>query len=113
MPPEWAPAIICLGHGWPPTARMPDRVHPEGDPGSTMTTTRKSNFAAAFRTTILMATLTGLLVVIGALIGGASTALTFLFLAALLNLGAWFFSDKLALRMSGAQPVTEEQAPGL
>ncbi len=60
-----------------------------------------------------MATLTGLLVVIGALIGGPDTALMFLFLAALLNLGAWFFSDKLALRMSGAQPVTEEQAPGL
>ena len=78
-----------------------------------MTTTRKSNFAAAFRTTLLMATLTGLLVVIGALIGGPNTALMFLFLAALLNLGAWFFSDKLALRMSGAQPVTEEQAPGL
>jgi heat shock protein HtpX len=78
-----------------------------------MTTTRRSNFAAAFRTTILMATLTGLLVVIGALIGGSSTALLFLFIAALLNLGAWFFSDKLALRMSGAQPVTEEQAPGL
>jgi heat shock protein HtpX len=78
-----------------------------------MTTTRRSNFAAAFRTTLLMATLTGLLVVIGALIGGANTALLFLFIAALLNLGAWFFSDKLALRMSGAQPVTEEQAPGL
>jgi heat shock protein HtpX len=60
-----------------------------------------------------MATLTGLLVVIGALIGGANTALLFLFLAAALNLGAWFFSDKLALKMSGAQPVTEEQAPGL
>jgi heat shock protein HtpX len=78
-----------------------------------MTTTRRSNFAAAFRTTLLMATLTGLLVVIGALIGGANTALLFLFIAALLNLGAWFFSDKLALKMSGAQPVTEEQAPGL
>ena len=78
-----------------------------------MTTTRRSNFAAAFRTTLLMATLTGLLVVIGALIGGANTALLFLFLAAALNLGAWFFSDKLALKMSGAQPVTEEQAPGL
>ena len=78
-----------------------------------MTTTRKSNFAAAFRTTLLMATLTGLLVVIGALIGGANTALLFLFIAAAMNLGAWFFSDRLALRMSGAQPVTEEQAPGL
>ena len=78
-----------------------------------MTTTRRSNFAAAFRTTILMATLTGLLVVIGALIGGANTALLFLFIAAIMNLGAWFFSDKLALKMSGAQPVSEEQAPGL
>ncbi len=78
-----------------------------------MTTTRRSNFSAAIRTTVLMASLTGLLVVIGALIGGASTALMFLFLAAALNLGAWFFSDKLAIKMSGAKPVTEEQAPGL
>lgn len=78
-----------------------------------MTTTRKSNFAAAFRTTLLMATLTGLLVVIGAAIGGPDMALTFLVMAAVLNLGAWFFSDRLALKMSGAKPVTEEQAPGL
>ena len=76
-----------------------------------MTTTRRSNFAAAFRTTILMATLTGLLVVIGALIGGASTALVFLFFAAVLNLGAYWFSDKIALKMSGAKPVSEQEAP--
>ncbi len=78
-----------------------------------MTTTRKSNFSAAFRTTVLMATLTGLLVVIGAAIGGPSTALMFLVMAGVMNLGAWFFSDRLALKMSGAKPVTEEQAPGL
>jgi heat shock protein HtpX len=78
-----------------------------------MTTTRKSNFAAALRTTVLLATLTGLLVVIGALIGGPSTALLFLGIAALLNLGAYWFSDKLALKMSGAQPVSEQEAPGL
>ena len=78
-----------------------------------MTTTRRSNFSAMLRTTILMAALTGLLVVIGALIGGPDTALMFLGIAALLNLGAYWFSDKLALKMSGAQPVTEEQAPGL
>jgi heat shock protein HtpX len=78
-----------------------------------MTTTRRSNFAAALRTTVLMATLTGLLVVIGALIGGASTALLFLFIAALLNLGAYWFSDKIALKMSGAKPVSEQEAPGL
>ena len=78
-----------------------------------MTTTRRSNVAAALRTTILMASLTGLLVVIGALIGGPSTALMFLGIAALLNLGAYWFSDKLALKMSGAQPVSEQEAPGL
>ena len=78
-----------------------------------MTTTSRSNFAATIRTTILLATLTGLLVAIGALIGGPSTALTFLIIGAVINMGAWFFSDRIALRMSGAQPVTEEQAPGL
>lgn len=78
-----------------------------------MTTTRKSNFAAAFRTTLLMATLTGLLVVIGAALGGPNMALIFLVMAGVMNLGAWFFSDRIALKMSGAKPVTEEQAPGL
>ena len=28
-----------------------------------------------------------------------------------MNLGAYWFSDKIALKMSGAQPMTEEQAP--
>ena len=78
-----------------------------------MTTTRRSNVAAAMRTTILMAALTGLLVAIGAVIGGSSTALLFLFIAAVMNLGAYWFSDKLALKMSGAQPVSEQEAPGL
>jgi heat shock protein HtpX len=78
-----------------------------------MTTTRSSTFAATLRTTVLMAALTGLLVVIGALIGGPSMALAFLFLAALLNMAAYWFSDKLALKMSGAQPVSESEAPGL
>ena len=78
-----------------------------------MTTTRRSNAAAALRTTVLMASLTGLLVLIGALLGGPNTALMFLGIAAVLNLGAYWFSDKLALRMSGAQPVSEQEAPGL
>lgn len=78
-----------------------------------MTTTRKSNFAAAFRTTLLMATLTGLLVGIGAVVGGPDMALTFLIVALGINLISWFFSDKIAIKMSGAKPVTEEQAPGL
>ena len=78
-----------------------------------MTTTSRSNFAAALRTTILLATLTGLLVVIGFAIGGQSTALLFLIGAAIFNFGAYWFSDKIALRMSGAQPVEESEAPRL
>ena len=76
-----------------------------------MTTTKQSTFGATIRTTILLATLTGLLVVIGAAIGGPETALTFLFIGLLLNLGSYFFSDKLALKMSRAKPLEESEAP--
>ena len=78
-----------------------------------MTTTSRSKFAAGLRTTILLATLTGLLVVIGFAIGGQSTALLFLIGAAVFNLGAYWFSDKIALKMSGAQPIEESEAPRL
>jgi heat shock protein HtpX len=78
-----------------------------------MTTTRASNFAAGLRTLLLMAALGGLLVGIGAVIGGPDMALIFLGVALVINLVSWFFSDKIAIRMSGAKPVTEEQAPGL
>jgi heat shock protein HtpX len=78
-----------------------------------MTTTKRSTFGAGLRTTILLATLSGLFVAIGFLIGGSSTALLFLFFAALLNMGSYFFSDKLALKMSGAKPISESEAPRL
>src|SRR5688572_9840002 len=78
-----------------------------------MTTTSRSNFAAGLRTTLLLATLTGLLVVIGFAIGGESTALLFLGIALVMNMGAYWFSDKIALRMSGAKPISEQEAPGL
>src|SRR5918996_2259887 len=78
-----------------------------------MTTTKRSTFGASLRTTILLATLSGLFVAIGFLIGGSSTALLFLFFAALLNMGSYFFSDKLALKMSGAKPISESEAPRL
>jgi heat shock protein HtpX len=78
-----------------------------------MTTTKKSNLAATLRTTILLASLTGLLVVIGALIGGAQTALIFLGIALVLNLGMYWFSDRLALGMARAKPLQEADAPRL
>ena len=65
-----------------------------------MSTTKQSTFGATIRTTILLAGLSGLLVVIGALIGGPSTAALFLGIALLINLGSYFFSAKMALAMS-------------
>ncbi len=76
-----------------------------------MKTTRESTFAATLRTTVLLATLSGLLVVIGFLIGGPDTALLFLFMAAAMNFFSYFFSDKLALKMSRAQPMDEAENP--
>jgi heat shock protein HtpX len=78
-----------------------------------MTTTRQSNFAATLRTTILMATLGGLLVAIGYAIGGIQIASVFLVIALVMNGVAFWFSDKIALRMSGAKPVSEQEAPRL
>jgi heat shock protein HtpX len=78
-----------------------------------MTTTKRTTFGAGLRTTILLATLSGLFVAIGFLIGGSGTALLFLFMAALLNMGSYFFSDKIALKMSGAKPISESEAPRL
>jgi heat shock protein HtpX len=78
-----------------------------------MTNATQSNWKAGIRTTILLASLTGLLVVIGQLIGGPSTALMFLFIGALMNMGAYWFSDKIALGMSRAKPLSEQDAPRL
>jgi heat shock protein HtpX len=78
-----------------------------------MTTTRKSNFAAGLRTTILMAALGGLLVVIGYAIGGVGGATGFLVIALLLNFVFFWFSDKIALASARAKPISEAEAPQL
>jgi heat shock protein HtpX len=78
-----------------------------------MTTTGRSNWQATLKTVVLLSALGGLLVGAGYLIGGPSTALIFLFIAVAINMGSWFFSDKLALRMARAQPVSEQEDPRL
>ena len=73
----------------------------------------QSNWKAGIRTTLLLATLTGMLVVLGALIGGPSTAALFLGIGLLINLVSYWFSDKIALKMSHAQPLSEDEEPRL
>ncbi len=63
------------------------------------------------KTTLLLASLTGLLLAIGQLWAGQQGLVFALVMAAVMNLGAYFFSDKIALSMSGAQPISREDGP--
>jgi heat shock protein HtpX len=63
------------------------------------------------KTTVLLAGMTGLLLAIGQLWGGQRGLMFALVLAAVMNLGSYFFSDKIALKMSGAQPISREDGP--
>ncbi len=65
------------------------------------------------RTTFLLTALTLVLVTIGAYFGGRNGMTMALIIAAAMNAIAYFFSDKIALMSSGAQPVTREQLPRL
>jgi heat shock protein HtpX len=68
---------------------------------------------SALRTTVLLGALTGLLVGLGYVLGGPGLAIIALVLAGVMNFVSYFFSDKLALRMAGAQEVSKEQEPRL
>ena len=65
------------------------------------------------KTTALLAALTALLIVIGGVLGGRGGMLLFFGLAIIMNLGAYWFSGDIALRMAGAHEVSEQEAPEL
>jgi heat shock protein HtpX len=65
------------------------------------------------KTTLLLAGLSGLLLLIGQALGGRRGLTIALLLAVAINFGSYFFSDRLALAASGARPVTEPEAPWL
>jgi heat shock protein HtpX len=71
-----------------------------------------TRFATKTRTWLLIAGLTGLLIAVGAVIGGGALYL-FVALAVLMNVGGYWFSDKLALKASRAQPVEPGTMPEL
>lgn len=57
--------------------------------------------------------MTLLLVFVGAAIGGKGGMIMAFALATIMNVGSYWFSDKIVLKMYNAQPVTESQAPEL
>jgi heat shock protein HtpX len=65
------------------------------------------------RTAFLLTALTLLLVIGGGAIAGPRGMTFGLIIAVVMNAVSYFFSDKMALRSAGAQPVTREQAPRL
>jgi heat shock protein HtpX len=65
------------------------------------------------KTFVLMAGLLGLFVLVGQLLGGSSGLVTALVIGSLFNFLMYFFSDRLVLRMYGAQVVTAQEAPEL
>lgn len=67
----------------------------------------------ALKTTVLLAGLTALVLLIGQRLGGAQGLAMAGFFAVIMNFGSYWFSDRIALAIHGAQPLPYEQAPWL
>ena len=65
------------------------------------------------KTALLLGALTGLLMLIGGLIGGKGGVYIAFIFAVILNFGSYWFSDKIVLKMYKAQEVSESSAPDL
>ncbi|MDA0270356.1 MAG: M48 family metalloprotease [Chloroflexi bacterium] len=65
------------------------------------------------KTVVLLAAISGLLVAVGGAMGGASGALLFLFIAAAMNFGSYWFSADIVLRGARAREIQRDQDPAL
>lgn len=65
------------------------------------------------KTTLLLTGLTVILMLFGQALGGQSGMIFALIMAAIMNFGAYWYSDKIVLKMYNAIPVQERDASGL
>ena len=65
------------------------------------------------KTGLLLVVLTCLLLLVGGAIGGRQGMTIAFILALVMNVGSYWFSDKIVLASYGARPVTEAEAPEL
>jgi len=65
------------------------------------------------KTVVLLVAISGLLLAIGFFVAGTAGLVLAGILAAVMNIGSYWFSDKLALAMTGAKEVTPDQEPRL
>tara|TARA_B100001123_G_scaffold434074_1_gene559966 strand:+ start:296 stop:1198 length:903 start_codon:yes stop_codon:yes gene_type:complete len=63
------------------------------------------------KTVFLLGMLGVVFVIVGSLLGGQGGAIFALIFAAFFNFAMYFWSDKIALRMSGARPAAETELP--
>ncbi|OGP80524.1 MAG: protease HtpX [Deltaproteobacteria bacterium RBG_16_49_23] len=66
-----------------------------------------------FKTFLLMLSLAVLFILVGSAIGGKTGAIYAFIFAALMNFFAYWFSDKIVLKMYGAKEVSQSEAPEL
>ena len=66
-----------------------------------------------FKTTLLLTALTALFLLIGHALGGQQGMVTAFFLAVVMNVGSYWFSDKIVLAMYRAREVSPADAPQL
>jgi heat shock protein HtpX len=66
-----------------------------------------------FKTGLLLAVLTAMLVLIGGAIGGQQGMMIAFVMALVMNFVSYWFSDKIVLAAYGAQPIDEASAPRL
>jgi heat shock protein HtpX len=78
-----------------------------------MNTVQGTRLNTQLRTFLLLAGLTGLLVVIGGLLFKGPGLILFALLAIVMNFAAYWWSDKMALKMSRAEPLAEADDPRL
>jgi len=62
---------------------------------------------------LLMGVLSVILVLIGGAVGGKSGALTFFLISLAMNFFSYYYSDRVAIAMTGSKPVSESEAPEL
>jgi heat shock protein HtpX len=65
------------------------------------------------KTTLLMGAMTGILLAVGRVLAGPDGMMVALLVAGVMNFIAWFWSDKIVLRLYNAQPVGQAEAPEL
>ena len=65
------------------------------------------------KTFILMLVLSMMLLVIGGVIGGQAGVIVALVIALAMNIGAYWFTNRIALGMTKPQPITEQDNPEL